>query len=685
MDGLATKVTALDLKSTPSGDTAEIKTVLLVFSQLSAPRGDVSAAYAYLARLLLSSNDGTSPDDKGRHLDTVFRLIGDWLSEMTLLDSTNGFAALTALLNVDVAAVATQMHDEVMKEHITDAIEMLAGKFQIVNESELHYARKQAASYISAASGYPQMRPFARSLAAVENGWLYAAFKDADNPLDVRAVAAVASIKLQVSDGPLEQQALPPFSPPTSEDLMDFLSLQIITLGAADSSDESGITAVLLEGLALVSLSPDARRKMTATADFLKGLLNLAKATSGNLSYSLAVILKNVTAYHRAGDEETEAKKYIRQYASAGGQKTKSEVAETDPEVNDRIKTLMQLDVMQATHKFSKHPSPGVRGLAGRSLLHLVDDRARRGTILQQGGAALLLVVLRNSASFKATAPTAGSAFLNADDLAAAQALAKLLITTNPSLVFGTDASGSAIIFSITILCTALVDDPGIHTKSQASLLQQFESLMALTNIAGLAESLQDRIAKFPHLIDALSDFLLDGQSRSSDSTLDGRGMRRRAAVQLLCNLASCETIFNLYTGIDWDHPQSEGPLPAQTASRLRLLLALCDSEDKDTSLAALAAIYSFSAAPNVSAVIANTPKAYEALRLAATDPDHNVQLRAIMILRNVAVQCHSRTNEISELLKPLANDVATSGVHPDVRDTAKDVLSELQTKEAST
>jgi hypothetical protein len=155
--------------------------------------------------------------------------------------------------------------------------------------------------------------------------------------------------------------------------------------------------------------------------------------------------------------------------------------------------------------------------------------------------------------------------------LDAIQALAKFAITASPLHVFGPD-QGSTLDairpFSILLL----------HPSS--SLLQQFEALMALTNLSSTSPEASTRISKSEGLMNKVEFMLLDDNQ-----------LVQRASTELICNLiAGSEEVFDKYGG------QEE---TASSKSKLQILVALSDVEDPHTRLAASGALATVTSSPN--------------------------------------------------------------------------------------
>jgi hypothetical protein len=171
-----------------------------------------------------------------------------------------------------------------------------------------------------------------------------------------------------------------------------------------------------------------------------------------------------------------------------------------------------------------------------------------RGQMAQQGAVKLLL----HAYSVFPTDNVAGRR-------AAAHALARILITTNPQHVFG-GSNPLSMTSAIRPLLLLLSDDPTVEHRD---LLPVFESLLALTNLASTDNTARNPIIRiaFPQI----EEFLLSNNK-----------MITRATVELICNLMlSPEGVAKFADG------------GRQASHRMQILLALTDSEDFATRRAA--------------------------------------------------------------------------------------------------
>lgn len=161
-----------------------------------------------------------------------------------------------------------------------------------------------------------------------------------------------------------------------------------------------------------------------------------------------------------------------------------------------------------------------------------------RGKVVQDGGAKALLP-LTSQGTEKGKRHSS-------------QALARIGITINPEVAF----PGQRNLEVIRPLLNLLHQD--------FSALENFEALMALTNLAAMNESTRKRI---------LSDY---GLSKIEYYLMEDHIYLNRAAAQCICNMVSSDDVVALYE---------------KENDRVKFLSLLCEEEDEDTAKAAAGAL----------------------------------------------------------------------------------------------
>ncbi|CAO3655549.1 unnamed protein product [Mucor hiemalis] len=377
----------------------------------------------------------------------------------------------------------------------------------------------------------------------------------------------------------------------TSESLVDNLT----TIIKSKSSD-AGLILNAVEGLAYSSLKPEIKDKLGKDAEFLKCLSTLAISTTNNttdasrnnpLLFGIGSIFLNLTMYRPVLDDQQKQMKKLRdlanaKQAAAGGaklQEEKDDPREDDKAVEARIQLAVKQGVSLALMVISKNSSVNLRTVAAQTYLNLVTPQSVRGQLLQQGIVKGLLPLSRQ-------------------DITAAQALAKLAITSDPRIAFQGD-----IILDLV--------KPFLELCKETSQLKQFEGLMALTNLA----SVDDRVRQLIENADGMTTF--------ENLQLSNHDMVQRAATEMVCNMTFCEPVFDRYSD------------PKVSQNRIRLLMILSDGEDPATRKAASGALAILANAPTTCDMILKVDKCDE--RIARwLDPEEtvDVQHRGIEIIR---------------------------------------------------
>ncbi|CAB1313662.1 unnamed protein product [Coregonus sp. 'balchen'] len=201
--------------------------------------------------------------------------------------------------------------------------------------------------------------------------------------------------------------------------------------------------------------------------------------------------------------------------------------------VEKRLMKLLEAGVVSALVCMVKQESPALtetcRECIARVFLALVERQEDRGTVVAQGGGKALLPLVSESTDVGKTK--------------AAQALAKITITSNPEIAF----PGERIYEVVRPLVSLLTLD--------CSLLQNFESLMALTNLAGISERLRQKIIK-EKAVPKVEGYMFEEHD-----------LVRAAATECMCNLVLSIEVQQLYVATGND--------------RLKLLVLYCGEEDE--------------------------------------------------------------------------------------------------------
>ncbi|KAL9111054.1 MAG: hypothetical protein Q9227_004487 [Pyrenula ochraceoflavens] len=414
---------------------------------------------------------------------------------------------------------------------------------------------------------------------------------------DQQAVSATILAKVGISETMNDQQqdGAVHKADVDMEEVVQMLQKTIYTQDFAGSLSS-------LEGLAYASLDPKVKEEIIKDTRFLKKLYdilgqsdNSAEVVIGGLS-----ILSNLAQYQPNLSEEQKKLAQLKAYANTSKSRPPNPLND-DEHVGRRCDILVETDIMPVLVKSSPRSSPSAKKLIDKILLSLSKNQKTRGKLAQQGAVRLLMQHLR-----AATGPTEGESY------EAAHALARILISVNPSHVF--PATGSLQAANAAPCLVSLLKDPeSANSDGPRDLLPVFESLLALTN---LASSTDDTVAEaiMRHAWDTVEDLLLAKNT-----------MIQRAACELVCNLAATEAGVAKFA----DGSKRAG-------HRLHLILALADVEDISTRKAAggaLAMLTEFESAVNG---ILDIKRGIEILFDLCKEEDEGLVHRGLVCIRNI-------------------------------------------------
>ncbi|KAI0695609.1 P-loop containing nucleoside triphosphate hydrolase protein [Cytidiella melzeri] len=521
-----------------------------------------------------SSSSDSLPDALAQLISNAFASpvttrLGD-TDETAVLSGLSFFAAL---FQVEWQAASYILQHDGVVDCIADTLEIFPLSMLVA---------RAVAQLISQAAGHKPCRALIPSQCV---DWLQAKSKRTDDS-ELRAAAAVALVKL--SRGAEADAAAIPGGEKAAQlatdgDLVNLMKGLVVSASASSALNDA------VEGLAYLSVDSTVKEQLSNDSQFLARLfavIPIRKASSysprADESVSLPIygtvtIIANICAFRpRLSEEESQIAKLKRIANAAKDRKSTSGLDENplndDEHVKQRCKRLIKagaLDALTAAVKFTE--SRAARLAIAKALLSIVEEQQNRGKVLQAGGSKALITIIHSIfADTPSTSKADNLPSLDRSEIEPIQALAKLCITASPVQVFGPNEG--ALYDAIRPLAVML-----IHPSS--NLLQRFEALMALTNLASQSPDAASRVASAEGVLNKAELLMLE------DHTLV-----RRAATELICNLVGgCEEVFNKYGG-----DKATG-----SKSKLHVFLALCDVEDTPTRLAASGTLATLTSSPD--------------------------------------------------------------------------------------
>lgn len=304
-----------------------------------------------------------------------------------------------------------------------------------------------------------------------------------------------------------------------------------------------------IEGLAYTSLESKVKEELAFDKKFLHTLLKALDDAliQSQVMFGVLSILVNLTSYMPVLSEEQKNINKLKSYANASKSK-EPDLLNSDEHVMKRCRAVFEAGVIPTLVTRVQNGSISCLSLAVSIISSIARTSNLRGQMAQQGAIKMLLHSFSKFPDENLTSRRT-----------TAQALARILISTNPLHVFG-GAGSLSIISAIHPLVLILSENT---TSEYQDLLPVFESLLALTNLASTDDNTRNSIIKlvFPQI-----DELLFYKNT----------LVIRATVELICNLVVSEEGVKKFV--------QDG---LQARNRLNILLAMTNSEDLATQRAA--------------------------------------------------------------------------------------------------
>ncbi|KAI2632665.1 putative actin cytoskeleton organization protein [Hypomontagnella submonticulosa] len=365
-----------------------------------------------------------------------------------------------------------------------------------------------------------------------------------------------------------------------------------------------------VEGLAYATIQPAIKEEVAHNKELMKSLVKIlgdAPAKSP-LTYGALSIFMNLTRYQPAQSEEEKKMNQLKAYANAAGKLAPTNPLNDNEHVSERCKRVFEAGIVPVLVTHSRHGSVASLNLIVSIIAALSVTSSLRGQLAQQGAVNLLI------AAFMALPDSESQG-----KRTAAQALARILISTDPSLVFGGTRARPQHT-AIRPLVFILSPDPAAETRD---LLPSFEALMALTNLASTDDETRVSIIR-------------NAWPEIEEQLLSSNHMVSKAAVELVCNLVQCLEGVAQYAA---DSPQA--------ANRLHILLALADAEEEGTRSAAGGALASLTAYESIVTGIVKRPRGVEVVLGLCSEKSEDLRHRGVFVVYNM-VACDGEPGKMA-------------------------------------
>ena len=376
-----------------------------------------------------------------------------------------------------------------------------------------------------------------------------------------------------------------------------------------------------MEGLAFLSLDAQVKEAMVTNQKAISAVCDVPTTGEQAVLYGIATILVNLTNSYDKPERNPELEE-LGKYA--GENVPKEHELDGEQYVKKRISSLLNQNVVAALLVLSAVESDGIREQVTRVFLALVEGVSHRGTVLQQGGVKTLLL-LTNCNTIKGK-------------LLAAQALAKIGITNDPRLSF----PGQKSLEVVRPLVQLLKSEQG---------LQQFEALMALTNLAGTTDDVRQRIIKE------------QGISLMESLMFEEHDLIRRAATEALCNMIQMPEVHERFL--------------SDETERVKLWTLFAGEDDLKLALAASGGLAQLTHDPRICTKVMQVKSATNIFKELLATEKEELQHRAAYIIANLVGASNEIAQELisSDFLEILMALSQSTTTPQSVRDSAKRAL----------
>ncbi|KAK4961849.1 SWI5-dependent HO expression protein 4 [Elasticomyces elasticus] len=429
----------------------------------------------------------------------------------------------------------------------------------------------------------------------------------------------------------------------------------LVVASGNGSGGGDDIVGQAIEGLAYTSLQPRVKEEIAGNDGLMRELVKALRGRPGAV-FGCLTIFANLTAYRAVISDEAKKMAELKAFSltlnDLVAKPAERDPLDSDKHVTARCKRLLDHDVVAALAAVCKQQasmSTANSLLVVGIFLSLAKEQKHRAKMAQQGAVKVLLLLHERASRTKAEAQATIIAFT------ASHALARLLISLNPSHLFSGALPSSSAVSALVPLLSPLTITGAQGGNEQRDLLPTFEALLALTNLASMPD---DTTAHDLLLREAA--FVAIEELMFSSNVLVQRG-----CVELVCNLMASPGCVAKF---------AEGS--ADSKRRLLVLVALTDVEDLATRRAAggaLAALTEWDA--GVTALLdVKDGKGVQAVVRMCGDESEEVVWRGVVCLGNVV----GAPGEVGKRAVGMLKEVGVDGIKKRLRSVEDEGLRGL-------
>jgi len=339
------------------------------------------------------------------------------------------------------------------------------------------------------------------------------------------------------------------------------------------------------EALGFLTLDAEVKEILVDDKNMLNMMLELAKDSEDNtIVYAVCNALVNLTnSYDKRKIDEEMIK--LAEYAK---QPIPEEHAMDSVEyVDNRISQLVDQGVVEVLISLSKSAkSDSSREMISRVFYAVCSEKKHRGAVVQQGGVKALL-------------PLTTTGNERGMDMAST-AIARIGITTDPRLAFPGQRA-----FEMVRPLVRMID-------FRKEPLEQYEGMLALTNMASMNDEIRKRIVKEGGL-KAIETIMFD-----ADAEL------RTSAVQCMLNMVMLKEVFDKFK--DWK----------DRTDRLKLAFVYCGEDPPELAESASAICAILTKDEEICNRLMKINSKFEILKYLVTHESITLQIRGLYIIANM-------------------------------------------------
>lgn len=360
-----------------------------------------------------------------------------------------------------------------------------------------------------------------------------------------------------------------------------------------------------LEGLAYTSLLPEVKTRIISNKSIVDSLVKVVSDYYDETPWVYCALstLANLTSYAPKISQEQQKLNKLKDYANRNDES--KTIAEPDSVVAARCNVILNTSILDALSQHCPRLTLSSRNTAAILLRNIASEKKDRALFAQKGGLTVLLYLILPS-----DRPDQHGNKHRVDDKhlnIALSGLARTLISIDPSLALSSKLTPTV---TVNPLVSQLQNE-----CSDVPLLDTFEALLALTNIASIDDACRNLIIR-------------SGWAKIELLTTSSNAMVQRATIELLCNLAASPLCAEKYLDDT-----------AASNSRLEILAALTDLDDPISRTAATGALAMLSEWGPAPGVMYKSKRLLDRLlKIIAEETSNDILIRALVVMQNLVV-----------------------------------------------